>query len=476
MDWFTVDKQGLAKLLERRGKSFAIFELWQNAADEDGVKQIEMNLTPVEGSPYAELIVTDDSPNGFKNLSHAFTLFAESSKKGEPEKRGRFNLGEKLVLALCKEAQITTTTGTVLFTADGRKNKPSQKTNAGSTFSGTIRMTREEYKEVCDSIGRLIVPDGIKTWFNGQRLVSRTPVTSFEASLPTEIADDDGILRLRIRKTVINLYETLEGENASIYEMGIPVVETGDKFHIDIGQKVVLNMDRDGVPPSYLQTLRTLVFNESHKMISEDDANSAWVRAATSDKRCEPEAVETAMDKRFGEKRVAFDPSDPEANQRAAYEGYTVVHGGMLNGREWDNVKRDGAILPAGKVTPSPKPYSEDGTPMKCVDESKWKPHWKQFVEYAKRVAKAGINRDIGVQICSEFRWPFRGTFGPSLILTLNAAKRGVPKQWPLTGDNLEDFNAFIIHELGHKNGDHHLSEGYHEQLCKIGARLMRSL
>jgi 3-(3-hydroxy-phenyl)propionate hydroxylase len=31
------------------------------------------------------------------DLTHAFTLFAESAKKGDAEKRGRFNLGEKLV-------------------------------------------------------------------------------------------------------------------------------------------------------------------------------------------------------------------------------------------------------------------------------------------------------------------------------------------------------------------------------------------
>jgi hypothetical protein len=32
---FVVDKKGLAKLLERKGKSFAIVELIQNAWDED---------------------------------------------------------------------------------------------------------------------------------------------------------------------------------------------------------------------------------------------------------------------------------------------------------------------------------------------------------------------------------------------------------------------------------------------------------
>jgi hypothetical protein len=33
MDWFTVDKAGLAAILERRGKAFALAELISNAWD-----------------------------------------------------------------------------------------------------------------------------------------------------------------------------------------------------------------------------------------------------------------------------------------------------------------------------------------------------------------------------------------------------------------------------------------------------------
>src|SRR2546429_2681653 len=35
-NWFEVDKQGLARILERKGKEFALFELIQNAWDERG--------------------------------------------------------------------------------------------------------------------------------------------------------------------------------------------------------------------------------------------------------------------------------------------------------------------------------------------------------------------------------------------------------------------------------------------------------
>lgn len=108
--WFEVDKQGLAKILERKGKEFALMELIQNAWDEPGVTKVTASLE-YRGRNRALLVVEDDAPEGFQNLSHAFTLFAESVKKANPEQRGRFNLGEKLVLALCDEVTIQTTQG-----------------------------------------------------------------------------------------------------------------------------------------------------------------------------------------------------------------------------------------------------------------------------------------------------------------------------------------------------------------------------
>jgi hypothetical protein len=43
-NWFEVDKQGLAKILERKGKEFVLFELVQNAWDEPGVTKVNVTL------------------------------------------------------------------------------------------------------------------------------------------------------------------------------------------------------------------------------------------------------------------------------------------------------------------------------------------------------------------------------------------------------------------------------------------------
>lgn len=79
--WFEVDTAGLAKLIADKGKVFLLHELVSNAWDTDSTR-IEVTLEKVSGARLARLIVKDDHPEGFQSLEHAYTLFAESEKKG----------------------------------------------------------------------------------------------------------------------------------------------------------------------------------------------------------------------------------------------------------------------------------------------------------------------------------------------------------------------------------------------------------
>src|SRR5579871_2754230 len=169
-EWFSVDRAGLGKQAEEHGKGRLVGELVQNALDEAGVTQIAVSLALVPGRPLADLTVEDDAPEGFRDLTHAYTLFAESYKRGNPEQRGQYNFGEKLVLAVCESASISTTKGTVEFTEEGRIEHLRQKRERGSVFQGRIRMTREEYPAVCDYLRSLLLPDSVAVKFNGDRL------------------------------------------------------------------------------------------------------------------------------------------------------------------------------------------------------------------------------------------------------------------------------------------------------------------
>lgn len=302
--WFEVSKDGLGKQAEEQGKARLVGELIQNGLDEPGVTQIAVRLAMVPGESIADLSVEDDAPEGFHDLTHAYTLFAASRKRSNPEARGQFNLGEKLVLAVCDQASISTTKGTVVFDPDqGRIEKPECR-ERGSVFQGRIKMTAEEYTQVCDYLRSLLLPDGIAVTFNGDKLLPRQPIHTFQASLETQIADDKGVMRPTTRKTVVSLYEPLPGEVPALYEMGLPIVETSDRWHVSIGQKVPLNRDRNNVKPAYLKTVRTLVLNEMLDRLTQDDANADWVRQASSSPDCSEEAIKKVLNLRFGTSSV----------------------------------------------------------------------------------------------------------------------------------------------------------------------------
>src|SRR5690349_15679176 len=60
-NWFEVDRQGLAQILERKGKEFALFELIQNGWDEPSVCKVTVSLEH-QGRNKAMLVVEDDAP------------------------------------------------------------------------------------------------------------------------------------------------------------------------------------------------------------------------------------------------------------------------------------------------------------------------------------------------------------------------------------------------------------------------------
>ena len=470
--WFDVDRAGLGQQAVEHGMGRLIGELVQNALDEAGVTQIDITLTLVSGRPLADLAVEDDSPEGFRDLADAYTLFAKSYKRGNPEQRGQFNFGEKLVLSICEGASIATTKGTVIFDREeGRIERPRQKRDRGSVFQGRIRMTREEFSQACDYLRSLLLPEHVAVNLNGERLLHRKPLHSFEASLETVIADEEGVMRPRTRKTTVSVFEPLPGEAASLYEMGLPIVETSDKWHVNVGQKIPLNRDRDNVRPAYLRTVRTLVLNEMNERLTVDDANDAWVRQASSDAACSDAAIGRVLDLRFGEKRAAYDPSDPEANKKWVSMGGTVVHGGMLNAQEWKNAKAAGAILPAGRLCPTPKPYSDDpdAPDVKVVPEREWTDGMKNVVAYTQLLAKELMGVDLAVRIVDTTD-RFEACYGKRrLDFNLHALGRN----WFNDGAT-EKVDRLLIHEFGHEFSGDHLSEEYHEGLCRLGAGLKR--
>jgi hypothetical protein len=245
-------------------------------------------------------------------------------------------------------------------------------------------------------------------------------------------------------------------------------VESEDEWHVDVAQKVPLNLDRDNITASYLRTLRTMVLNEMHQQLTTETATAGWVREAIGDERAEPEAVRSVVTKLYGENAVIFDPSDHEANKIAAAQGRTVIPPRAFDRQTWQNVKNTGAFLPAGKVTPSNSmiELSTEGKPP--IPQDDWTPGMHRVADYAMRVAKAIMGVDIAVEITRLLNEPFLAAYGSRRII-FNLGRLGHKF---FDSGNLEDVDELLIHEFGHEYSPDHLSSSYHDALCRLGARL----
>lgn len=465
--WVDVDMDGLARLIRRKGLAFIVNELAQNGWD-TAATWVKIDIASIPNRAAITLTVTDNDPDGFHNLTHAYTMFAESEKKGDPSKRGRFNLGEKLVLAACTSAVISSTTGTVRFDRDGKKLTRTQVNECrdeGSEFSAEIRMTRAELDGVMEATTQLLPP--IPTFINGKQLPSRKPTHTFTTTLPTEKADEEGYLKRTARKTEVRVYKPWDGVS-HLYEMGIPVVDTELPWTIEIDQKIPLNSDRDNVSPAYLRQVGVLVVNEMHKHLSADEASLPSVIEALGDSRITDGAVNTILTHQYGKKRTVFDPSDPEANNKAFAHGHNVIPGRAFGSSQWKNIKRAGVVQASGKVFPSPRPYDPDGDQAKTLPKDKWTPGIVAVEAFAKAFAQELMDVRITVTMENEFTQGYVANYGHQ-HLVFNVPR--LSKKWFNLETNALNVIDLLIHEFGHQYASNHLSTEYYHAVTKLGAK-----
>lgn len=176
--WFEVDRQGLKKLFAGEDKNFILRELIQNSWDEPGVKNVSITVEKESHGKYA-LLIKDDDPEGFYDLSHAYKLFGNTRKRKDPTKRGRFNMGEKQILSLCERAEIKSTKGTICFNSDETRTKKRASTDLGSEVFLVFRANAKEIEDMVQFASQFIPPQGITTSVNGKVIAPRKAVNIF---------------------------------------------------------------------------------------------------------------------------------------------------------------------------------------------------------------------------------------------------------------------------------------------------------
>ena len=453
MNWFEVSKDGLKALQDGKSKTFIMAELVQNALDED-VKNITIEATYYRN--LATISIEDDSPTGFRDLRDAYTLFAPCYKRPNPEKRGRFNVGEKMTFAVSKTATVETTSGTIIFDNKGRHSKRAKR-EVGSKITVEVAMTKAEFQEIMEYIKLLILPTTIVVTFNNNIIKPKMHDREFTATLQTEHLKGDKFAKTN-RKTQVQLFDAGLTEGcAYIYEMGIPVCEIECEYSVNVNQRIPMGMDRDMVSQAYLRDLFAEVLNHTFDKLTSDNASNTWVRIGMSDERVSKDAVSKIIKERYGDRPLVATVGDSLSNDDAIANGHRLIHGSEMSKDEWDNIRRHEALQS------SQDKYGR-GT-CECWDADMTK-GMAIVGKLARKIAKLTIGRDITVSfIEAETKNTPNATFG------LDGMTFYVSALGESFFENPLDYKVLrlIIHELGH-DGGHHTEAGYHQTLTKIGA------
>lgn len=458
-DWFAVDTAGLRQLQMTKPKHYVLRELVQNAWDENTANCI-VNTSYDKSSGIAEIMVLDDSPEGFKDLRDAFTLFKHTSKRANPNQRGRFNLGEKQAIAISEYAMISTTKGTVRFDNKGRKES-AEKMKKGSTVALQVKMTEKEYGDMLEMAQRYIAPSNINYTLNSQLVERAYPTEVFTVNLPTEI-EVEGQIRSTNRNTEVNVYTDVNDPRRLgwLYEMGLPVCEIDCEFGISVEQKIPLNVDRELVKPAYLQDLFAEVLNHTTEKITEENASASWVRSAMSDERTTQEAAQVVIKQRYGDKILVANHLDPNSIDIALSNGYRVIEGREMSKAEWAVTKAFDIIHSTSELF---------GTSFTDADTVKPTEAMNKVGNYAKKIAKNMLDISIKTNFIKSKMSNVSATFNyETLILTFVVDK--LPSDFfdhPIS----RQTTSLIIHELGHYGGNH-VESGYHDLITKLGSEL----
>jgi len=453
--WFEVDKKGLQSLQEGKSKTFVLRELIQNAFDED-ITFCKVTIEWKNGN--TKIKVEDDNPEGFKDLSHAYTLYSDTYKRRDSLKRGRFNLGEKQALSICTFAEIITTKGSIIFDKKGR-HKLGKKCSIGSSILMEFKSTKAEYQELIEYGNMILVPKNIDLYINDRCYKHKTPFKIFNAKLRTEI-EINGVLRGTIRSTNIYIHK----DNKSfLYELGIPVCEIDCDYSLDVQQKIPLSMDREKVSTIFLKELYTEVLNITFDEITKENVSNLWIRTATEGKNINKDAIYSVVKKRFGDQTVIANPLDKNSIDKAISNNYNVVYGNEMNKKEWENIRKFDIMKSSSKLFGST--LTND---FEIVNASK---EQKEIADWIIIMAYDMMNINITIKFIKSKSVSYIAEYGDK-TLTFNLTK--IPETYWILEDNVinVDLLDLVIHELGHEKGLHY-ETSYHQCITRLGAKLV---
>lgn len=451
-NWFDVDKEGLAEMHANFPGERMVMELFQNVWDTNATK---CTGTLQQLGKETLLTVEDDHPDGFANIRDAYTLFGTTSKRGDPTKRGRFNYGEKIVLARAKTAVIITTKGSVVFDNTGRHNLAAKRKSGSKISIYFDRWSDKDFKQAVAFLKRLRPPQNVVTTLNGEVIPHEEPLVIHKTTLQTEFTkpvEGATVMVKTKRATALHIHNRA-GDVAYLYEMGMPVCEISGIYDVDVQQKIPLSQDRTVVPMGFIQDIYAEVLNAMHQEMPADAMEKSSMKLAMEDDRMTPDTTKAVFERLVGTNAVIQSHS-ADSDQEAARQGVTLVPSRMF-GSEVNSKLRDAGVQTSMQRFSRDVAVREleglmpgDFKPLNTGD-----PAHQNFLGYAKMLAEQVYGAfDFKVQLA---QWTGTDVQGLNrgrnhVMFNVNMMSRR-DMEAPVT-----NYTSLILHELAHCQGEGH--------------------
>ena len=361
---FAVSELGMRELNSDRQPWDLVKELVQNAWDEaPTATECRVTVEPQPKSKTTMVTVQDDGP-GFSDIADSYTLMGHTSKRLDPTKRGRFNIGEKDVISVAVEAKVETVGHTVTFPRTGSREVTPNSRTKGTVVRVLMPWHEQQSNELIAMLQRFRSTNYCRLFVNDVEVPPRPAAAIRRVTLQTVVQDaPNQPLRTRQRRTEIHLVEPTDPNGKQwIYEMGIPVQAIDCPWDIDVMQKIPMTQQRNTISQAYLDRIYAETLNESHKSLKRDEFASQWVKRAIEHPQIKPEAVKSTATGRYGPKAV-FSTLDQNADMRAKEAGYELVNPGSLSGKERELFRKHAGMKDSSEMFPTPPPPLNDYEP-----------------------------------------------------------------------------------------------------------------
>lgn len=472
---FEVDADGYRAQMSEMKPVKVVYELVANANDEDSVKEFTVNIRWVDGETAIEY---QDNGAGFEKISDVWTLYGHSTRRADPTKSGRFNLGEKEFLVLSKHATVETfdkqekKRRKFVFQNNSRVEVKPEGGKGTKIVARFDRWDHDQFKEICHDILNVYVKPDKKCVINENEVKNEKPFRTISGELPTKIALKEGQPLSDVKRvTDIDLYDKKSPKaDAWLFENGLPIQKQSPrtKWHINVNQKVPLAPTRVSVPNSYYNKLCGVVLNNTADTLEHAESGARWValgmKYAT---KATAMKVLTVKLPSANPNNIMLGGSDDMANKACLDAGGGIIDSGTFDSDVLEHLKDMGCVKVAKEEYGGGGKYEAD---EKIVEPT---PVMIEYSNVCKNVAFACLNENIRVRFVKSKRPASAWWQREMKSLTFNLSKLG-------GADYFNEWNeenvSLLIHELGHHRGRgsyeyeiEHYSRQYVEELQRIG-------